>query len=308
MNNWGMQLAASNQRRASRSRKGATRAGKKSDVKVAWSLWLKRSALLIVLSAVSFSLMTAVNKLQSVPVGELVLTGYTGGYAAVGASKDELLALVNSQLDKGFWQLDLLELKANLESHSWVRQAVIRRQWPNQLVIGIDEYVAVARWNEDYLLSATGHVFLPSEITAFTHLPRLKVESFGSDQQQGADRDANRDASRETIKQAVTWFNQFQKPLTNFGLSVVEQSQLEDGDFILLLSNGLTLVLGADQVTNRFDRFLSLLDGALIEQLDDIEVIDLRYVNGLSVRWRGYRDSEESIELAQVEASSSLLR
>ena len=295
-----MQLAASNQRRVSRSRKGATRAGKKSDVKVAWSLWLKRSALLIVLSAVSFSLMTAVNKLQSVPVGELVLTGYTGGYAAVGASKDELLALVNSQLDKGFWQLDLLELKANLESHSWVRQAVIRRQWPNQLVIGIDEYVAVARWNEDYLLSATGHVFLPSEITAFTHLPRLKVESFGSDQQQGA--------SRETIKQAVTWFNQFQKPLTNFGLSVVEQSQLEDGDFILLLSNGLTLVLGADQVTNRFDRFLSLLDGALIEQLDDIEVIDLRYVNGLSVRWRGYRDSEESIELAQVEASSSLLR
>ena len=300
MNNLSMQLAASNQRRVSRSRKGATRAGKKSDVKVAWSLWLKRSALLIVLSAVSFSLMTAVNKLQSVPVGELVLTGYTGGYAAVGASKDELLALVNSQLDKGFWQLDLLELKANLESHSWVRQAVIRRQWPNQLVIGIDEYVAVARWNEDYLLSATGHVFLPSEITAFTHLPRLKVESFGSDQQQGA--------SRETIKQAVTWFNQFQKPLTNFGLSVVEQSQLEDGDFILLLSNGLTLVLGADQVTNRFDRFLSLLDGALIEQLDDIEVIDLRYVNGLSVRWRGYRDSEESIELAQVEASSSLLR
>jgi len=312
MNNLSMQLAAGNQRRTSRSRKGATRAGKKNDVKVVWSLWLKRSALLIVLSAVSFSLMTAVDKLQSVPVGELVLTGYTGGHAAVGASKDELLALVDRQLDNGFWQLDLLELKANLESHSWVRQAVIRRQWPNQLVIGIDEYVAVARWNERYLLSATGHVFLPSEIAAFTHLPRLKVESFGSDQQQGANQGANRDtsreASRETIKQAVTWFNQFQKPLTDYGLSLVEQSQLEDGDFILLLNNGLTLVLGADQVTNRFDRFLSLLDGALIEQLDDIEVIDLRYVNGLSVRWRGYIDSDESIELAQVEVTSSLLR
>ena len=300
MKNGALQLAASNQRRTSRSRKGATRAGKKIDVKVAWLLWCKRSALLLVLSAVSFSLMTAVNKLQSVPVGELVLTGYTGGHAAVGASKDELLALVETQLDKGFWQLDLLELKANLESHSWVRQAIIRRQWPSQLVIGIDEYVAVARWNEDYLLSATGHVFLPSEIAAFTHLPRLKVESFNGDQQEVP--------NRETIKQAVTWFNQFQKPLTHYGLSVVEQTQLDDGDFSLLLSNGLTLVLGADQVTHRFDRFLILLDGALIKKLDDIEVIDLRYVNGLSVRWRSYMDSDESIELAQVEVASSLLR
>jgi cell division protein FtsQ len=244
--------------------------------------------------------MTAVDKLQSVPVGELVLTGYTGGHSAVGASKNELLALVDTQLDRGFWQLDLLQLKANIESHSWVRQAVIRRQWPNQLVIGIDEYVAVARWNKHYLLSATGDVFLPSEIAAFSHLPRLKVASLRADQQQRP--------SRETIKEAVTWFNQFQKPLTYYGLSVVEQAQLDDGDFLLLLSNGLTLVLGADQLTSRFDRFLTLLDGALIEKLDDIEVIDLRYVNGLSVLWRSHIDSEGARALAQVEVTSSLLR
>jgi cell division protein FtsQ len=114
--------------------------------------------------------------------------------------------------------------------------------------------------------------------------------------------------SREIIKEAVTWFNQFQKPLTHYGLSVVEQAQLDDGDFLLLLSNGLTLVLGADQLTSRFDRFLTLLDGALIEKLDDIEVIDLRYVNGLSVLWRSHIDSEGSRALAQVEVTSSLLR
>ena len=294
MMNWQMQLAASKQRRVSRNRKGATRAGQKSNAKATGLLWLKRSMLLVGLSAVSFSLMIAVDKLQSVPVDELVLTGYTGGHADVGASKDELLALVDKQLDKGFWQLDLLQLKINLESHPWVRQAVIRRQWPNQLVIGIDEYVAVARWNEDYLLSATGDVFMPSKIAAFTHLPRLKVESLRINKQQRP--------SREAIKQAVSWFNQFQKPLTHYGLSVAEQTQLLDGDFLLLLSNGLTLVLGADQVTHRFDRFLTLLDGALIEKLDDIEAIDLRYMNGLSVRWR------DAIELAQVEVASSLLR
>ncbi|HAB56086.1 MAG TPA: hypothetical protein DCE61_06950 [Cellvibrionales bacterium] len=292
--NLNAQLATTSKRRVSRSRKGATRAGQKSNVKATGLLWLKRSVLLIALSVVSFSLITAVDKLQSVPVDEVVLTGYTGGHTGVGASKDELLALVDKQLDKGFWQLDLLQLKANLESHPWVRQAVIRRQWPNQLVIGIDEYVAVARWNERYLLSATGDVFMPSKIAAFTHLPRLKVESLRIDKQERP--------SRETIKQAVSGFNQFQKPLTHYGLSVVEQTQLLDGDFLLLLSNGLTLMLGADQVTHRFDRFLALLDGELIDKLDDIEAIDLRYMNGLSVRWR------DAIELAQVEVTSSLLR
>lgn len=292
--NYHLQLTAHKQRRVSRSRSGASRTSKKANVSVAWLLWFKRSVLLMVLSAVSFSVVIAVGNLRSVPVGDLTLTGYTGGDIAkadiaVGASKDELLILIDEQLEQGFWQLDLLQLKADLENHPWVRQAVIRRQWPNQLVIGIDEYVAVARWNEEYLLSATGDVFIPSQISAFGHLPMLKV-----DQQQRP--------SREIIKQAVTWFNQFQKSLTQYGLSVVEQTQLGDGDFRLLLSNGSTLVLGADQLKNRFDRFLTLLDGTLMHELNAIEVVDLRYVNGLSVRWH------DSIELAQVEVVSSLLR
>ena len=252
---------------------------------------------MMTLSGMTFSIVVAVGQLRAVPVGELILTGYTGGDVsdqAIGASKNELLALLEEELDQGFWQVDLLKLKASLESHAWVRQAVIRRQWPNQLVIGIDEYVAVARWNDSYLLSATGDVFLPSQTAVFSHLHLLKVKLIDVEQQQSP--------TRETIQQAVTWFNQFQKPLTDYGLSVVEQTQSLEGDFSLVLSNGLILVLGADQVVDRFDRFLTLLDGRLMSELDDIKVVDLRYVNGLSVRWR------DSIELAQVEVTSSLLR
>lgn len=292
-----LQLTTRKQRRVSRSRTGATRAGKKVQDSIAWLLWLKRSALVMTLSAMSFLVVIAVGKVQSVPVGELTLTGYSGGDTVeanneAGVSRDELLVLIEGDLKQGFWQLDLMQLKVNLESHPWVRQAVIRRQWPNQLVIGIDEYVAIARWNEHSLLSATGDVFSPLKIHSFTHLPLFKVEQQGN-------------PSHETIKQAVTWFNQFQKPLTHYGLSVVEQAQLLDGDFSLLLSNGSTLILGADKLTHRFDRFLTLLDGALIDELDDIDVVDLRYMNGLSVRWR------DSIELAQVDgvaSSTSLLR
>lgn len=307
--NFNTQMAVSVKRAAKRatkrgvSRKGATRLGNKGNKgnkanrRNTWLVWFKRVALMMTLSGMTFSIVVAVGQLRAVPVGELILTGYTGGDVsdqAIGASKNELLALLEEELDQGFWQVDLLKLKASLESHAWVRQAVIRRQWPNQLVIGIDEYVAVARWNDSYLLSATGDVFLPSQTAAFSHLPLLRVKLIDVEQQQSP--------TRETIQQAVTWFNQFQKPLTDYGLSVVEQTQSLEGDFSLVLSNGLILVLGADQVVDRFDRFLTLLDGRLMSELDDIKVVDLRYVNGLSVRWR------DSIELAQVEVTSSLLR
>ena len=303
--NFNTQMAVSAKRAAKRgvSRKGATRLGNKGNKgnkanrRNTWLVWFKRVALMMTLSGMTFSIVVAVGQLRAVPVGELILTGYTGGDVsdqAIGASKNELLALLEQELDQGFWQVDLLQLKASLESHAWVRQAVIRRQWPNQLVIGIDEYVAVARWNDSYLLSATGDVFLPSQTAAFSHLPLLRVKLIDVEQQQSP--------TRETIQQAVTWFNQFQKPLTDYGLSVVEQTQSLEGDFSLVLSNGLILVLGADQVVDRFDRFLTLLDGRLMSELDDIKVVDLRYVNGLSVRWR------DSIELAQVEVTSSLLR
>ena len=303
------QMAVSAKRAAKRaakrgvSRKGATRLGNKGNKgnktnrRNTWLVWFKRVALMMTLSGMTFSIVVAVGQLRAVPVGELILTGYTGGDVSdqsIGASKNELLALLEQELDQGFWQVDLLQLKASLESHAWVRQAVIRRQWPNQLVIGIDEYVAVARWNDSYLLSATGDVFLPSQTAVFSHLPLLRVKLIDVEQQQSP--------TRETIQQAVTWFNQFQKPLTDYGLSVVEQTQSLEGDFSLVLSNGLILVLGADQVVDRFDRFLTLLDGRLMSELDDIKVVDLRYVNGLSVRWR------DSIELAQVEVTSSLLR
>ena len=303
--NFNTQMAVSAKRAVKRgvSRKGATRLdnkgnkGNKANRRNTWLVWFKRVALMMTLSGMTFSVVVAVGQLRAVPVGELIITGYTGGDVSdqsIGASKNELLALLEEELDQGFWQVDLLQLKASLESHAWVRQAVIRRQWPNQLVIGIDEYVAVARWNDSYLLSATGDVFLPSQTAAFSHLPLLRVKLIDVEQQQSP--------TRETIQQAVTWFNQFQKPLTDYGLSVVEQTQSLEGDFSLVLSNGLILVLGADQVVDRFDRFLTLLDGRLMSELDNIKVVDLRYVNGLSVRWR------DSVELAQVEVTSSLLR
>lgn len=288
------QIVAS-KRRTTRSRTGATRANSQPVAWVNTLYWVKRLLALMVLLAVFLLLTKAVEQLRSIPVSGVVLTGYSGvstiadGHGSnSGASEQELQTLINESLTRGFWQLDLQELKVALESHPWVRQAVVRRQWPNQLSIGIDEYVAVARWNNVYLLSATGDIFLPAKIKPFTHLPLFKVDHQG-------------DADYQMIHQSVTWFNQLQKPLADFGLSVIELTLARSGEFSLLLSNGVTMELGEQDVIRRFSQFLSLLDGPLVGRFANIERVDLRYENGVSIRWRELNSLlDDEFDLAQV--------
>ena len=280
-------------KRRGRRGNGATRAVKRDVSVIDWRLWMLRllsASLIIALLMVTASV---IHQVRSVEIGDVMITGYSAdaGMSSSGASEDQLRALIAEQLNTGFWQLNLQQLKVQLESHPWVRQAMIRREWPNRLVIGIDEYVAVARWNERYLLSATGDIFAPKNIKAFMPLPLFVVEGYQAD--------AGPYSQATVIRQSVEWFNRLQKPLANYGLSIRELVSMRGGDFSLLLSNGMQMKLGAVQLEQRFDRFLTLLDGPLSGRARHIETIDLRYSNGVSIQWRSIDSKwDDELELA----------
>jgi cell division protein FtsQ len=287
------QMASGASGRGFKNRSGATRSQPKAALSINWQQLFGRSLLLMFFAALVFAVLVSAREVRAVKVGEVIITGYTANIDSadsdIGASEPQLQALIQDQLDAGFWQLNLQQLKASFESHPWVRKAVIRRQWPNQLLVGIDEYVAVARWNEKYLLSATGDIFEPVNIIPFTYLPLFKVEDHAG-------------SELEVIKKSVRWFNTFQKPLAKFDLSVIELTRIRGGDFTLLLSNGMQMELGADQVNHRFERFLALLDGPLADKKRRIEIVDLRYSNGVSIKWREIDSPlDDALELAQMD-------
>ncbi len=127
-------------KRRSRRGNGATRAVKRDVSVIDWRLWMLRllsASLIIALLMVTASV---IHQVRSVEIGDVMITGYSAdaGMSSSGASEDQLRALIAEQLKTGFWQLNLQQLKVQLESHPWVRQAMIRREWPNRLVIGID--------------------------------------------------------------------------------------------------------------------------------------------------------------------------
>ena len=50
------------------------------------------------------------------------------------------------QLAGNFFSIDLDKARAAFESVPWVRQAVVRRIWPNRLAVRLEEHRAVALW------------------------------------------------------------------------------------------------------------------------------------------------------------------
>jgi len=56
-----------------------------------------------------------------------------------------------------FFTADLDAVRAAFESVPWVRKAMVRREWPNKLIVTVEEHRALGTWGDDgRLLSVKG--------------------------------------------------------------------------------------------------------------------------------------------------------
>jgi cell division protein FtsQ len=67
------------------------------------------------------------------------------------------------QLSGNFFSIDLQRARAAFQAVPWVRQAVVRRVWPNRLAVQLQEHQAVALWESEgadaRLVNDRGEVF-----------------------------------------------------------------------------------------------------------------------------------------------------
>ncbi|MDP5009184.1 MAG: FtsQ-type POTRA domain-containing protein, partial [Glaciimonas sp.] len=60
-----------------------------------------------------------------------------------------------------FFTTDLHTVRTAFESVPWVRKASVQREWPNQLVVSIEEYQPLGTWDDDgHLVSTKGDLFI----------------------------------------------------------------------------------------------------------------------------------------------------
>ena len=73
------------------------------------------------------------------------------------------LTIADSALPKirgNFFTTNLDVVRSAFESVTWVRRASVQREWPNKLIVTLEEHQALGTWGEDgRLMSVKGDVF-----------------------------------------------------------------------------------------------------------------------------------------------------
>ena len=144
---------------------------------------------------------------------------------------------------------------------AWVRDATVRRRFPDTVEIQLETHVPLARWNEAALVSRRGEVFVADYDAV---LPRLR----------GADGAAPLMARQYPALAAA---------LGPLGSAIAEVRLSARGAWQVTLDSGLDLDLGRGGVEARIARFVSAWPELAARGIVTAHA-DLRYPNGFALR------------------------
>src|SRR5690349_17631344 len=77
------------------------------------------------------------------------------------SNHDEVQQLLRPLVNKGFFAIDVVQIKQRLLQLPWVSEVSVKRVWPEAIDIQILEKKSLATWNDSGLISGTGEIFNP---------------------------------------------------------------------------------------------------------------------------------------------------
>jgi cell division protein FtsQ len=189
-----------------------------------------------------------------------------------------LRANVVPRLRGGFFTVDLMQARATFENVPWVRQALVRREFPNRLSVELEEHQPAAFWGNDAdsrLLNKQGEVFSANfgELDD-ENLPRLS----GPDSESA---------------QVLQMYEVLKPELGKLQFQIKGLELTARGSWRAELKSGAQIELGrgnSDEVLARVERMtltLAQVTQRYGRQTQALEAADLRHVNGYALRLRG---------------------
>lgn len=185
--------------------------------------------------------------------------------------------IINS-INENFYSIDLAKVKNMFESTPWINHAVVKRVYPNQMEVMLNEYKQKAVWgarDELKLVDDMGTIFEANAAQDdYESLPHLI----------GPDGQARLMLSMyKEVSSALS-------PLKN-GLQSLELNAR--GSWIATLEGGARIELGRGNTVDVIDRVTKFSVGAerMLTKLNkksiDIQYVDLRHSDGYAMRMHG---------------------
>lgn len=198
-----------------------------------------------------------------------------------------LRANVAPRLAGNFFTVSLQATREAFESVPWVREAVVRREFPNRLRVVLREHHAVALWGSDgdgdvKMVNSFGEVFEANSGDVEDNLPRLKGPEGQSLQ--------------------VLQMYQALKPLFEpLDLTIEQLALSAHGSWNAELDSGALIELGRGteqevmERTRRFVQTLTQVTGRYNRRADAVVSADLRHGDGYAMRLRGVTTGAEAM-------------
>lgn len=232
--------------------------------------WIKRVTWPLLLVGLGFGTYELAQRLLPYADRPIAKIGVQGDLAYV--SQQAVQRRIAPFVEASFFSVDLRGMREELERMPWIAHAEVRRVWPDQVAVRLEEQLPIARWGDEALLNNQGQAFAPQELNHYQHLPQLS----------GPKR------AQQKVMQQYQMLSQLLRPL---GFTVVGLQLRERGSWFLSATENasgqrLELLLGRDHVVEKMRRFAAIYERELKEQSANIARIDLRYANGLAVAWR----------------------
>lgn len=191
---------------------------------------------------------------------------------AAHVDRSGLQQSVVEMIDGNYFSLDSNKIIEAIHVLPWIEKVRLRRQWPDTLMIDIEEYQPIALWGEDRWLTTTGKLVtlpLPSNIA----LPQLD----------GPPGEA--DTLWPKYQEWSSLFAQNGLHLRNLSLSRQHLYTLKIAYTTRQEKSikGFTMILSDLNADSQLRAFLESRRQALIEYPGLIKTVDLRYPSGFSV-------------------------
>lgn len=184
------------------------------------------------------------------------------------------------RLAGGFFMLDLGQARAVFETVPWVRRAVVRRVWPNELRVTLEEHRPAAYWRhedrEDQLVNTQGEVFDANLGDVEDEpLPTLYAPAH---------------ATPEQAQLMLSMLHKLQPVMADMNTEIDTLRLTDRGSWTVELDNDAVIELGrgeTDELVARAARFVRTLPQVRRQYTAPLSYADLRYPQGYAVKLKG---------------------
>ncbi len=224
--------------------------------------WMNWVLPLVIGCAVLFYVEDHLSNPSTLPVNKIQVHG-----AFVNVDESMLHSAVTGIVAGGYFNVDVERVREVVEQLPWVNKASVRRVWPDTLSVSVVEQKPVAISKKTGLINANGDVFKPLNNKLPTSLPIF-------------------DGSTKLNKIMLSKYHTMSEVLVSINRKITYLKIDARHAVELKLDNGLKVVLGREDNMHRLERLMSIYNKVLISRINDIEVIDLRYTNGMAIGWK----------------------